>query len=724
MPVELNDELDRLEVARLGDLASAPVTSLIVPDTAAGLAATIDGQYFSVPSADPAEYMTLYRNNAGVAEDTLKRYPSSAAVIANSDRLDSIQERKNAINFNDTPFSILISSITNPLTRYNSTVNPDGSIAITQLTTNLLLIGPVLQDNALANKLIEVRGSITGAGSNAGLAICINPSSATEMDPVNHVSIVWRANGTLTAYRADGLTVASSITFDPTTAVLPPAAWSSGDDLRMTMLMRDDPSNAVLSLFLNGAKVAEYAVAGLPTGFVGVVQRNNTNNTSTATLRISKTYVNSIPRAFYINGAAGPGGNGTEEYPYQTLSDAISRVDEVAGELSIYLKPGVYRGSIQIRGDRRRRVRIIGQPCSETIIRASTLRNSGWSKTAGYSNIWERSHQFAGVLASNSGNGGVIDTTNATAKLPFTIYTRNSPNSSLAALDGQPGRYLVNTVDRKIYVHALGSVDPNTISLEVSDQQYAVAILRAGAGANYWCNVELQNIRAEYAYSHNFAMQRVKLLADNCIGVGSSVANGFGIDDCIGQIYGCIGHGNNNDGFNAAGGGVVPADSHALWMYDCVSRYNVVGDGMSNHDGIWHVYGGAFHDNGKDGIVATGKAYLRNVHAYMNTQSNIQLYPAAANAIDSYMRADNCVVGGGIRGFHLNSGGVGLKATMDIYGGIASGASGSALYVFNTSGTASDFVMNAYNVTDGGGNSALKVNTGGTLNTFAPTVIV
>lgn len=48
----------------------------IFPNAAAGLAATTDGQYFSVPSAESSEFLILYQNNAGVALDTGKRTPT------------------------------------------------------------------------------------------------------------------------------------------------------------------------------------------------------------------------------------------------------------------------------------------------------------------------------------------------------------------------------------------------------------------------------------------------------------------------------------------------------------------------------------------------------------------------------------------------------------------------------------------------------------------------
>lgn len=54
---------------------AAQLSAGVYATTAAGLAATTSGRYFSVPSADSAEYLILYLNNAGAAVE-VKRYPS------------------------------------------------------------------------------------------------------------------------------------------------------------------------------------------------------------------------------------------------------------------------------------------------------------------------------------------------------------------------------------------------------------------------------------------------------------------------------------------------------------------------------------------------------------------------------------------------------------------------------------------------------------------------
>src|SRR5690625_1610012 len=66
---------DRAEAAR----DAAQLNAHIYPTTADGLAATSDGDYFSVPSGSDDEYLILYRNDNGSAVE-ISRAPSSDAI--------------------------------------------------------------------------------------------------------------------------------------------------------------------------------------------------------------------------------------------------------------------------------------------------------------------------------------------------------------------------------------------------------------------------------------------------------------------------------------------------------------------------------------------------------------------------------------------------------------------------------------------------------------------
>lgn len=67
---------------------AATIGGRVYASTAAGLAATSSGQYFSVPSASSTEHLLLYLNNGGAAQ-LVKTYPSSAFVLGGRLALNS-----------------------------------------------------------------------------------------------------------------------------------------------------------------------------------------------------------------------------------------------------------------------------------------------------------------------------------------------------------------------------------------------------------------------------------------------------------------------------------------------------------------------------------------------------------------------------------------------------------------------------------------------------------
>lgn len=81
-PAELAENFDQAQVLHDESLTArdqAVSAAGIFVSTSAGLAATTNNKYFCVPSVDSAEYLVLYRNNAGSAV-AVKTYPSAAAV--------------------------------------------------------------------------------------------------------------------------------------------------------------------------------------------------------------------------------------------------------------------------------------------------------------------------------------------------------------------------------------------------------------------------------------------------------------------------------------------------------------------------------------------------------------------------------------------------------------------------------------------------------------------
>lgn len=73
-------DAETAEAAAIVASEVAAAAGKVYVDTAAGIAATTNGQYFWVPSASDAEVLMLYRNVSGVASDTGKRTHSKVAV--------------------------------------------------------------------------------------------------------------------------------------------------------------------------------------------------------------------------------------------------------------------------------------------------------------------------------------------------------------------------------------------------------------------------------------------------------------------------------------------------------------------------------------------------------------------------------------------------------------------------------------------------------------------
>ncbi|WP_373083978.1 alpha/beta hydrolase family protein [Zhongshania sp.] len=98
----ITSEADRAETA--ADAAAA--SGNVYDDTTAGLAATVNGDYFSIPSPSSTGYLDLYRNDAGVAT-FIDTYPNRAAIteienrVTYSDEIGPTVAAGGATEFND-----------------------------------------------------------------------------------------------------------------------------------------------------------------------------------------------------------------------------------------------------------------------------------------------------------------------------------------------------------------------------------------------------------------------------------------------------------------------------------------------------------------------------------------------------------------------------------------------------------------------------------------------
>lgn len=82
---------------------SAQVIGLdaVFSDTASGLSATTEGDYFSVPSADVNEYLILYMHDSGSVATPIRRYPSTEIVASLADAVRPDEETEDAVTWED-----------------------------------------------------------------------------------------------------------------------------------------------------------------------------------------------------------------------------------------------------------------------------------------------------------------------------------------------------------------------------------------------------------------------------------------------------------------------------------------------------------------------------------------------------------------------------------------------------------------------------------------------
>lgn len=180
----VTEEADRAEAA--ADAAS--LASGVYDTTAAGIAATTPGKYFSVPSADAVESLILYKNNAGVAQE-IKTYPSSEAVLEVTSRVGGLDSTTVAMQVEDDNNFVLMKVLGNgDLDLLKSQINNvanglqisnKAGAALAKFETNQSTISGMVLEPTTAPGLmiIDAHGFILPGGNFSTL-------SHSELDPI------------------------------------------------------------------------------------------------------------------------------------------------------------------------------------------------------------------------------------------------------------------------------------------------------------------------------------------------------------------------------------------------------------------------------------------------------------------------------------------------------------------------------------------------------------
>lgn len=170
------------EAARDATVVGAAPT--VYDTTAAGLAATTSGKYFSVPSADSAEYLILYLNNAGTAVEQ-KRYPSVSAFDSiyrerfQASRANFLASNVERANYSKRAAILVLVGQSNNVPRgapISGSVSPDvmmpaGGNSMTYWPYNSTNAEWVAKYSDVASAITDAQGAAENPGSGAALAM-------------------------------------------------------------------------------------------------------------------------------------------------------------------------------------------------------------------------------------------------------------------------------------------------------------------------------------------------------------------------------------------------------------------------------------------------------------------------------------------------------------------------------------------------------------------------
>lgn len=163
--------------------------------------------------------------------------------------------------------------------------------------------------------------------------------------------------------------------------------------------------------------------------------------------------------------------DGTYDYPYKTIAPAILALSKLnSGKLII--DEGVYTESLDLAILKSGDYQIIAKDTKKVILTGG--RNiTGWTKTSGYTNIYETPFTYTLLDFTRLGGAIVFEDGNPSKpieerhynplqrnlsyRLPFTAIL---PKTSLSEVDANAGTYFIS--DGKLYLHTSNSDDPNT----------------------------------------------------------------------------------------------------------------------------------------------------------------------------------------------------------------------------------------------------------------------
>jgi hypothetical protein len=692
-------------------LVASQALSHIYATTAAAQAdaALPNGSFYTV-SNTTTKQLDLYSKTDSASSVFQFSLAQATQTNLNTAALATIAETVSPLTISVTPpastdlYTEVFTTITNPDTRWTKSI-VSGALRVAQIQAAVLCYGIQHKTQTLAaNMVIEAEFVASALTTNTGFGISLNDT--TTFDGSHGRQIELRQNGAAQAVWGSG----SGITTGITIGAMPSLPYAVGDIVILRLVVGPDPTVGTLYVIINGETLGIGSITGMPTGtqFLGaLVTQIGPTTQATADIRRFQTHPLASDqtrwRNININGTGSD--KGTEANPFLTINSAVRDFSDYPGRSAkLTLKGGIYRFPLVTALRSWREFTIRGEKGSDVIIHGSALVTSGWTKTAGATNVYQRP-TFADGLFTNSGTGGIIDTSaamdlsaydaaraqSATPRvgqtIPFTIYDRLSPvngttillATQIAACDAQPGSMFNDATSAKnTYVHCLANADPNTVPLEWCNRSSAVRVF--WSAANEWndCRVNLVGLHAQYSYLNAIFVQRAQVLIEECIAEGSCVGNSMNLDACGGSIYGGEARYSFNDGVHSDAVD-IPTNiiKPQLRMFDVYTHHNLVGDGVSNHERTEHIgYSVRSNYNGKSGFAQIDTTRLHGCQM----KGNQIAFNTGSQTVNQtiFMDIVDCDISDSPLGLNSGSISVGVKVIMTVRGGRMANTAGHA----------------------------------------------
>lgn len=609
-------------------------------------------------------------------------------------------------------------NISNPSTRYSESAKTQTGSTFTFGTSPAILAGRGYLARALGGDVIiaEFVASGTTGGSDAvalGYNTTIFSADYQNLDATG-AFLCWTKAGVLQFLKGDGT---SGETFS---GQITPAeiSWSNGDVLRIVIGQAPQGTGGQVMLYRNGDLVGYFTFA--TTSFVGsYIWAGISGSTSGAAVTVNYARIaRPVPgstRRIIVNTLAGAEGTGIPSSPFKTVQNALRWVEYTADNLEIELGGGRGEGAIGILpvyASLKLRGATAANPFQFYASHNLGIGSGSFTKTTGYTNVYQKAAIFCGITNSVDANSGFIGVSGNPAQsvgaagkgytIGHYLYTNlgSCTNATLAtrltALDAAPGSYTNNTDTGVIYINAIGSggtsVSPDTVALEESRFNSALLIPSVD-GLYQGMKFEAEFIDFGFASSTVVSLSRLQIGMQNVTARGSLNATGFQPDTCGGVMRGCRGYGNRVSGLDTFGAPTSPNDVHdyrVLALDDCEMFGNNGNQGAAAHTNTaFAIRGGRYVANGNSGV-SSFRADIDGADLTGNGQAGA-FYLQLAN-IDLVNKVSGCEIRDNAQsGLYLSSNGLATGTlTVEVDGGTHVNGSGSQhVLITGTAGHAS-----------------------------------